>query len=75
MRDEVGVLLKARVRVAPEDGKANAALESLIAKALGVAKNKVRVVRGQTARLKVLEIEGVSEAEITAFAEKYLENP
>ncbi|MBS0384648.1 MAG: DUF167 domain-containing protein [Proteobacteria bacterium] len=59
--------LKARVRAAPEDGKANAALEVLLAKALGVAKSKVRVVRGATTRLKAVEIEGVSEAELAAF--------
>ena len=59
--------LKARVRAAPEDGKANAALEALLAKALGVAKSKVKVARGATARLKTVEVEGVSDAEIAAF--------
>ena len=59
--------LKARVRAAPEDGKANAALEALLAKALGVAKGKVSVTRGTTARMKTVEIEGVSEAEIAAL--------
>ena len=59
--------LKARVRAAPEDGKANVALEALLAKALGVAKSKVKVARGATARLKTVEIEGVSDAEIAAF--------
>ena len=63
--------LKARVRAAPEDGKANAALEALIAKALGVAKGKVSVVRGHTARLKTLEIEGATEAETAAFLTRY----
>lgn len=63
--------LKARVRAPPEDGKANAALEALIAKALGIAKGKVRVVRGQTARMKALEIDGVSEADVAGFLEKF----
>ena len=65
--DENGAYLKARVRAAPEDGKANAALEALIAKAFGVAKSKVSVLRGQTARMKILEIDGASEAEVAAF--------
>lgn len=65
--DESGAYLKARVRAAPEDGKANAALEALIAKAFGVAKSRVSVTRGQTARMKTLEIDGASEAEIAAF--------
>ena len=67
-RDEKGQLyLKARVRAAPEHGEANKSLEALLAKALGVAKGKVRVTRGTTARMKTIEIDGVSDAEIAAF--------
>jgi uncharacterized protein YggU (UPF0235/DUF167 family) len=66
-RDTQGPYLKARVRPPPEDGKANAALEALLAKALGVAKTKVCVARGATSRMKQVEIEGISEAEIGAF--------
>ncbi len=63
--------LKARVRAAPENNEANRALEKLIAKSLGVAKTKVSVTRGHTARLKTLEIEGASDAEIAAFLAKF----
>lgn len=63
--------LKVRVRAAPEDGKANAALEALIAKAVGVTKSKVGVVRGTTARMKTLVIEGMSEADLAAFMKRY----
>lgn len=66
-----GPYLKARVRAAPEDGKANAALEALIAKSFGIAKGKVSVVRGQTARMKTLDIEGASEADVAAFVAKF----
>lgn len=50
--------LKARVRAAPEDGKANAALAALIAKALGVPKSAVRLVRGAKSRLKTIDVTG-----------------
>jgi uncharacterized protein YggU (UPF0235/DUF167 family) len=40
-----------------------------------VAKGKVTVSRGATARLKVLEIAGASEAEIAAFIARYEEKP
>lgn len=71
-QDEAGkTYLKARVSAPPEDGKANTALEKLIAKAFGVAKGKVSVVRGQTARIKQLEIQGASEAEIAAFVARF----
>ena len=67
--------LKARVRAAPENNEANRALEALIAKAYGVAKSKVTVSRGHTARLKVLEIDGASDAEIAEFVAEYEEKP
>ena len=65
--------LQARVRAPPEAGQANAALEALLAKAFGVAKSKVKVARGATARLKSVAIEGVSQAEIAAFLARFME--
>ncbi len=50
--------LKAQVRAVPEKGAANAALEKLVAKRLGVPKGAVSVVSGQTSRLKTLRIVG-----------------
>lgn len=64
-------MLKARVRAVPEDNAANRALEALIAKAFGVAKSKVSVTRGGTSRLKTLEIDGASAADIAAFVSKF----
>ncbi|HEX7761874.1 MAG TPA: DUF167 family protein [Caulobacteraceae bacterium] len=58
--------LKARVSAAPTDGEANAALVVLIARVAGVAKSKVRIVGGQTARLKNVEIEGLAATEAEA---------
>ncbi|MGD9980799.1 MAG: DUF167 family protein [Hyphomonadaceae bacterium] len=74
-RDDTGPYLKARVRAAPENNEANRAVEALIAKAFGVAKGKVTVSRGQTARLKVLEIDGASDSEIAAFIARYEDKP
>jgi uncharacterized protein YggU (UPF0235/DUF167 family) len=51
-------VLKARVRAAPEKGSANAALEKLIAKALGVPKSAVAVVGGTTSRVKTVKVAG-----------------
>ncbi|MBN2585095.1 DUF167 domain-containing protein [Patescibacteria group bacterium] len=45
-----------RVTVAPEDGKANEAVIKLLAKHLGVAKSKLRVVKGATSRDKLIEL-------------------
>jgi uncharacterized protein YggU (UPF0235/DUF167 family) len=52
-------VLAVRVRAAPVDGAANAALEALLAKALGVRRSAVSVARGGQSRLKAVEIEGV----------------
>jgi hypothetical protein len=62
--------LKARVAAPPADGEANAALTRLIAKALRRPAGAVRIVAGDQARLKQLEIEGVDEADlIRAFGD------
>ena len=53
-------VLAARVAAPPEDGKANEALVRLIAKTLDVSKSQVRIVTGETARMKILEVAGDS---------------
>ena len=62
--------LKARVRAVPEKGKANAALETLVAKACGVPRSDVRIVAGDTTREKTVRISGVSPQAALAFIEK-----
>jgi uncharacterized protein YggU (UPF0235/DUF167 family) len=66
-RDEIGEIettsdgrthLAARVRAVPDKGKANAALEQLVAGWLGVPRTTVTVSAGQAQRLKTLRIEG-----------------
>jgi uncharacterized protein YggU (UPF0235/DUF167 family) len=59
-------VLAIRVRAVPEDGAANAALEELLARGLGVAKSKVSVVSGQTSRIKTVRVEGTPDALETA---------
>ncbi|NML75786.1 DUF167 domain-containing protein [Rhizobium sp. S-51] len=53
--------LKARVSCVPEKGKANQALIVLIAKRLGVPKSSISLVSGDTARQKILRIDGDPE--------------
>lgn len=53
--------LKARVRAVPEDGKANRALEKLMAKRLRAAQRDVSVVAGTTSRLKTVLVSGKAE--------------
>lgn len=73
-RDEIagwrGSELAVRVTAAPEGGKATAAACKVIASALGVPKSSVRVLRGDVARHKLLDIPMVSDADIhAAFGE------
>ncbi|MBL3569403.1 hypothetical protein BV509_16905 [Rhodovulum sulfidophilum] len=48
--------IRVYVTVVPEDGKANAAVTKLLAKALGVPKSRLDLVRGQTARDKLFRV-------------------
>lgn len=45
-----------RVRAVPEKGKANAAIEQVLAKALGLPKSAVSVEKGETQRIKTVRI-------------------
>ena len=60
----VGDALKVCVTAAPERGKANAAVEAVLADALGLARGRVRTVAGLTSPRKILEIDGVAPAEL-----------
>ena len=60
-------VLKARVRAAPSDGEANAALCRLLARALGTAPRQVELEAGAAARLKRVHIAGESGALIAAL--------
>lgn len=50
-------LIRVYVTTAPEDGKATAAVQTLLAKALGVAKTRLVLVRGTISRDKVFRVE------------------
>ena len=63
------VVLKARVRAAPSEGEANAALCRLVAKAVGVPPTRVAIVGGATSRLKRVQVMGDAQA-LAAALEK-----
>ena len=60
----LGERLKVRVSAPPEDGKANKAICTLIAEAVGVRPNRVEVVSGHASPHKTLRIVGVTPAEL-----------
>jgi uncharacterized protein (TIGR00251 family) len=53
--------LLVRVSAPPVEGRANAALCALLARVAGVSRGQVGVVRGASARDKVVRIEGVAD--------------
>jgi len=64
-------VLKARVRAAPSEGEANAALIALLAKELSVSRSQVSLTAGASARLKRILILGDAE-ELAARLQKRL---
>ena len=57
---------KVLVSAPPEGGKANTAVIEVLAAALGVRPQQVRVVKGHTGARKLMEISGMDEAEVFA---------
>jgi uncharacterized protein len=61
---ERGGALLVRVTAPPVDGKANEAVRQLIAKRLRVPAGRVSIVRGESSRDKLLEVEGIGDDEL-----------
>ena len=64
-------VLKARVRAAPADGDANAALVKLLARALDIASRNIELTAGATARIKRLKISGDSAGLMTTLEKNF----
>lgn len=71
----LGDSLKVRVSAAPERGKANSAVERVVADALGIARRSARIVSGMTSTRKTLEIIGLPESEIRRRLERSAGSP
>jgi uncharacterized protein len=56
--------LRMRLTAPPVDGAANDALVSLLAERLGIAKRDISVVHGATSRQKIVEVNGITAAEL-----------
>ena len=61
-----GDMLRLRVAAPAQRGKANEAVLRLLAAALGIERRRLRIVRGQTSRHKLVSVDGLDEAEIRA---------
>lgn len=57
-------VLQVRVTAPPLEGRANAALEKLLAQVLHIAPSRVSVVVGASSRNKVIAVEGCSSEEL-----------
>ncbi len=53
-------MLKVKTAAQPEKGKANKSVIDFLAKKLGVRKNAVAIVRGQTNPVKTVQVDGIS---------------
>ncbi len=72
--DRDGEALAVSVTAAPEDGKANAAVITLLATALGVAKSAISVTQGAAARRKTIHVVGDSVA-LAATLDSWRQSP
>lgn len=62
--ERLGHAYKLRLAAPPVDGRANEALVRFLAARFGIAPSSVRIVRGVSSRTKVVEIEGITGAQV-----------
>lgn len=71
-RERIGPLVGERLKVAvtapPVEGEANAALVAVLARALGVPRAAVSIVRGDGSRRKTVKVVGASRALVESLA-------
>lgn len=65
----IGSMLKIRVAAAPEKGKANECLIEYLAEQLGIRKNAVEILSGQTSPIKQIRISGIKSEAIRKMLE------
>lgn len=63
-------ILKIRVRAAPSEGQANAALVALLARELALPRSAVTLVAGTTARLKTVVLTGEAQGLVSRLQAK-----
>ena len=61
-----GDALKVRVAALPAGGAANEALRAFLADHLGLPLSRVQIQRGATSRAKVVRLQGIAPAEVSA---------
>jgi uncharacterized protein (TIGR00251 family) len=63
--------IRLAVTAPPVDGKANEALIKFLAEVLDVAKSSITILRGQTSRIKLVEIAGMTKKEAILKVKEY----
>ncbi len=65
-----GDVIKVRLNAPPVEGKANVALVRLLAELLGVSAAQIEIVRGETARRKLVRVRGATAEYVKRTMEK-----
>ena len=63
----MGDRLKVSVNAPPVEGKANEAVQKVLAQAFGVSRSAVTILRGETGKRKTVHIAGVTAATLAAI--------
>ena len=65
---KLGAEWKLQLLAPPVEGRANQACIDFLARGLGIARSRVRLLSGQRSPHKVFELEGVAEEDFLKFA-------
>jgi uncharacterized protein len=63
--------LKVRISAPPVEGKANERLTEVLAKAFGVSKSSVEIIKGKTSKFKTIRISGIDREDYDLLFSRY----
>ena len=66
----IGDTLKIKVHAPPVGGAANEQLVGILSEEFGIKKSAIKIIRGQSSRDKVVEIEGIDSLPLTSGKNK-----
>ena len=67
-------ILKIKIKAIPEKGRANEELIYFLSEILNLSKSNIKILTGPTAKIKLIQIDGISQDDFNRIIKNILQN-